>query len=542
MTSGAAAISSFLLLVFVGGTVQGLSYDSTWQARALQQFLAGASPSLNHLVLPSAANLALDEPTWIVWWAPGPTLLAYPLVATGLSLGDSFRALAVGCLLIGSLGWTRWIELFMLPRGMALLLSAAVPWVPYASNAFLQFAPEAVVFGAAPWLLLSTLWLRREIAVGNGRSSRQLAASVGVGLLLGSAYVLKYSMGFVSVGALAYLAASARPGLRAGWPPLLAVTIATMVPGLTLTFLNQALGSAANLVAVEPAARLDPESVLHLLANAPLAALGLDSMLRFLALQSGGGGPSREIWIGLLGLPGAMTLLYVGWRSRRSWTRHEPSRLAVSSLGASLACLAVVWGASANVSYDGRHLASASLATLPGALAMGKVIWPRSRARARGLLVVSAALYLVAPPILSMLLMGALVAAGPRRAEYTAGPSALYAPLLGRAGPGRELVTLLGNYDARTDVWYVAEPTAALDLPGRVIVDDAARTGEMRVPLYQVSIPSRVLALYPAWFETPPSNLGDLVKSRFPGLSWQCSPRGQRDYVSCIGDAAGPSE
>jgi hypothetical protein len=69
------AISALVLLA-TARVPEGIVGDAAVQLRALQQYVAGQSPSLNHVVMPQPTDLAHDGAVWITWWPPGPQLVA----------------------------------------------------------------------------------------------------------------------------------------------------------------------------------------------------------------------------------------------------------------------------------------------------------------------------------------------------------------------------------------------------------------------------------------------------------------------------------
>src|SRR4030042_6834764 len=85
----ATMVSATLLILLVSRAPQGLYSDPATQMKALQQYLAGESPSINHVVMPKEGDLSEDAAGWISWWPPGPQLFNYPLMAGGVGLGGA---------------------------------------------------------------------------------------------------------------------------------------------------------------------------------------------------------------------------------------------------------------------------------------------------------------------------------------------------------------------------------------------------------------------------------------------------------------------
>jgi hypothetical protein len=247
--------------------------------------------------------------------------------------------------------------------------------------------------------------------------------------------------------------------------------------------------------------------------------------LRFLLLHAGVDPAAGEIWIGLVGLPGGVLLMALLLRPRAA---DGPGLLSCAVVLTSTVALFVVWSVSSSVSYDGRHLASASIASMPLALKRACSLWRRRRPVVRPLLVGAGVVYIGLPfSIAGLLVAGATVQAP---TGYVAGPSGIYNPLLATADLAAARAALLQDYNPATDVWYLPDPVTALDLPGRAIVDDVALT---RVPVlssFQSSAPVRVRALLPPEFEQ--NGLGEVVRAAFAGTAaWTESPRNGSRYV-----------
>ena len=101
--------------------------------------------------------------------------------------------------------------------------------------------------------------------------------------------------------------------------------------------------------------------------------------------------------------------------------------------------------------------------------------------------------------------------------------SGMYNPLL--ADRDAELVrqALIQGYSAATDIWYVTDPTTALDLPGRVIVRHADFTDAaiLRKEKFVTTRPVRVRVVLPLTFER--NGKAQIIRDSFQGAgNWEC--------------------
>jgi hypothetical protein len=146
--------------------------DPSWQLKALQQHLAGQSPTINTLVQPDSRDISQDHLEWISWWPIGTNAFVYPLLRMGLSIGTAVRVLAAVALILGSVGFGYWVQVFGLPQWLAIALAIGIPWILYATLSLFQYAAEGLVFGICPWLLVGAFRLRSRWMVQRNESSR----------------------------------------------------------------------------------------------------------------------------------------------------------------------------------------------------------------------------------------------------------------------------------------------------------------------------------------------------------------------------------
>lgn len=535
-----ALLSSCSLVVATSAVPQGLYADPGWQLKALQQYLAGVSPTFNHLTTPDPSNLARDTSGWISWWPPSTQLLVYPLATwLGLSLGSAVRAVSAVCLVIGAVGWVRWFALFQMPLWVKVGLAVLFPAVRYASNALFLYSQEVLVYSSVPWLLLWTYAFAQAWNGSAARSARWTPLAVPLGLGLGTLYALKYSAALVSVACLAYLAlwplrsALSRPespdavpcftrepqafgslnGRATALLPPLAAACAFALPPLGLALFASAFGASANLVAASLHPNLRWESFLFLIANPALALADAGAPLAYVLLHPEHGLARNDLSLGIVGAPAGLLLLWVV--SRRWYVAEGPGPLARMAFAVSLVAMLVLWSVSDGVSYEYRHLAAPSFALLPLVLQEGCRLWRESGSVLRRWLLSFAGLLFIGIP----LAYGAASIAPKilRAADYVPGPSGLYNPLLATSNMVEVRKALLEGFDASTDVWYRTDPVTALDLPGRSIIvhADFLDASVLQRQAFATSGRVRIRALLPEHFER--NGKGDAIRGSFTG-------------------------
>jgi len=520
-----ALISSLLIILVALKNPQSLYSDSAWQMKALQQFIASDSPSFNHLVRPSYDDLAVNEAIWITWWPPGTNLLAYPLMAGGISAGISIRIIAIAGLILGSLGWICWFSLFELPIWIGLILALTIPSLHYGNHAVFQYSAEILVYASAPWLLLMTYQLDRycnQEIVAIKSWVKVSVISAGVGLIMGCVYILKYSLLFVLLGSLIYLGFQSITNnnyRQQKISKLIAYGLVCLffaIPLLTLNLLNQNLGGTANmLTATAKITGFKWQNLIYSIANPALAMADAESFGKTLLLNCQQGLVFNPLWIGLIGLPGGALLL---WLILRPQTLSEASLLAKIVFFTSVAALFAIWSVGATVSYDARHVASASLAILPVVLQSGCELWQKNSHNylLKVSLSIAAILYLALPLGYSSVSMMGKAIESP--VNYTVASSQIYNPRLASQNLRRVRAELLQDFNEQTDIWYIPESISALDLPGRAIVSHADFYGGLQDAILQhqdfhTSIPLRVRVLLPPSFED--NGKGLLIRSSF---------------------------
>ena len=536
----AALASTALVATVTLPAPQGLWMDPAWQLRALQQYHAGESPTLNSQTQPSQADLSRDQSDWMIWWAPGPQLTAYPFVAAGLPLGWAVRIVTVVAILVGTLGWVKWFSLFRIPPAASRLMAVALPWMHYPAKNFFIFSAEAFVYALLPWGFVAAhatvcRWKTGRAAFGTAALS---------GLLLGGGYVLKYSMLVPGLGVLLYLvlvgaalslpdvasvglARRARELLLGALPDgkgdthrviaSLAVFCLTLAaPVLLLMSVNRTHGGAANLVSASAGFYPSIATLGYAIANPALAMADADGLLRYLLMH-----PSRpwidETQLMLMGLPGGVVVLWLAFRRRPSAPAEQ---LAIAVFISTTLALVYIWTFSDSISRDARHSAGGALCVLPLVIQGGFAVWRSAGRASRAVLGGATTAFLIVPVLYGVAAVPGKVI---REWGYIAGPAGIYNQFLSPDNLAACRAALVRDFDVHRDVWYLSEAAMPLDLPGRsIVVQDFRSIDYLRQRTYRASRPMRVHALLPADYEV--NGKGQEVRASFPqAVDWRSS-------------------
>ncbi|MGI2903857.1 hypothetical protein [Tolypothrix sp. VBCCA 56010] len=535
-------IIPILLLIFIAlKNPQSLYSDSAWQMKALQQFIAGDSPSFNHLVRPSYDDLAVNKAIWITWWPPGTNLLAYPLMAQGIPVGISIRIIAIASFILGSLGWICWFSLFDFPIWIGVILALTIPSLRCGNHALFQYSAEVLVYAYAPWLILITYQFSKYL---NNETTfiknivKYLVISPVIGLILGFGYILKYSLLFVVLGALIYLGFQCITNNNSRQQKISKLTAYVLVclfcgiPLLTLNLVNQNLGETANLItATAKIISLKWQNFIYVIANPALAMTDAELLWKMLLNFQHSIAPS-SLWIGLIGIPGGILLLWLILRDR---ALPEASLLAKIVFFTSMAAIFGIWSVGATVSYEARHVVPASLAILPVALQSGYELWHKKSNSflIKGSLCIAAIFYLAIPLAYSS--TSIIVKALETSVHYTPASSQIYNPWLASQDLARVRTELVKDFNEQTDIWYLPEPITALDLPGRAMITSGdfyqgLQDANLHRQAFHTSTHLRVHVLLPRSFED--NGKGLLIRSSFvQAHEWICQEIEGSNYV-----------
>jgi hypothetical protein len=501
------------LIVLCARTTQGVDSDSAWQFRAVQQHFAAASPTFNTLVKPNPADLSENIAGWIAWWAPGNGIFVSSLMRLGLTLGQAVRFTGFLFLALGAVGWSLWIAAFRIPTTMRFLLSALIPWTIYAHNAVFYFGAETLLFGAIPWTLL----LATKFTDYLGRTQTQAVLAIPTGLSLGALYVLKYTGLFIAIGAMTFILIESAISLRRKRLPLKALGpavlcgIASLVPVIALTSVNIMRANTMNLVTASPALHWHWDTLLFAVANPVLAAASASSPLQKVFVDVVGFSlRSSELLTALVALPGAAAL----WLLICHRLPSRPNgRLACCLLVMSVGSVVAIWTISSGASFEARHVAGASIAIVPYLIEQAVALrsW-----RTRTILAVCGICYLLFPSLYGI---SGFAGKTLRHSRYQPGPSGLYNPFLSKTDAGRSRSLLLRDFNASTDVWYVINPIASLDLPGRILTRRAMDLSidQLRQEVFYSRQAVRVRLVLPDDFEG--NGKAAVIRRAFPGAA-----------------------
>jgi len=521
-----ALASSVTILLLVARTPQALYSDPAWQLKALQQYLAGEAKSFNNLAQPDPHDLSVNSSEWISWWPLGTNILVYPLLRARISMGLAVRCLAAFALVAGSVGFGYWLSFFRLPRWMAITLAVGIPWIRYANLGLFSYAAEALVYGIAPWIVLGVLQLRNRWICEPTKASPLLAT--GVGLLLGSAYWLKYSAVFTSLGAIVYLLATARTlRKRSGVTSDLVIVVSGFVALVAaLNILNRTMGAAMNSVTQAFSVHFDwqlPANVVGLFA---MAMADADGLWRYVLFHPG------HAWVAfsytylcLIGLPGGLVLLWLLFRSSEEETFRLARYIFLTSVGAFVLVM-IVFGARA---YEARYVSAIGIVLIPVVIQSALQLWPQTSRLTRIVLILSGAFYIAVPTLYGATSVWGKVRRTP---HYTSGPSHLYNPLLANNDAKTAVNNLLADFRPDTDVWYLTEPVSAMDLPGRAILrhSDFLSVEQLKRDNFRTNAPIRVRLLLPPSFEQ--NGKGQIIRDSFPQAQrWKTITVRDTNYV-----------
>lgn len=514
MSPGVYSAIVTILIVLVSGACQGIDSDTGYQVRALQQNREGVSPTFNTFISPKPADLSQDVASWMVWWAPGNGILLSLIMHLGLNLGTAARILAILCLVVGAGGWSLWIASFALNNWIRLLVSAGLPWSVYVHNAVFYYGAETLLFAATPWALLVTVkWMKYL-----NRGQCPVILAVLSGGSLGILYALKYTGGFVTLGALGFVlfqAAGAmirrRVSLQSLWP-IAFFTVLALTPAIFINVINSAHTHTMNLVTARLAFQWQWETLLFGMVNPVLAFARADAALgqlfNLLHLPLG----SIEIFSGTVALLGAVGLWFL---ICSNFPSRLNAQLSYFVLLTSVASLAAIWTISSSASYESRHVAMASIAILP--YLAEQAIALRS-GRMKVILALCGFVYVLVPSA-----YGAVAVVGKtiRHARYQVGPSGLYNGYLSNRDVARTRSRLLLDFSPASDVWYVVNPVAAADLPGRVLIrrTNDITVDDLRKEKFYSSKPVRIRLLLPDDDER--RGTGAIIRDSFPrAVGW----------------------
>jgi hypothetical protein len=470
-------------------------FDGSWHVLAAAQFGRGESPTPGHVTLVAENDLSTSRPTWISWYAPGIGFLLGPFALAGVPVGLALQVVVAAFVLAGALGWLRWAMLFALPSWFLLLGAFWLPGGLYAGGALREYVAEVMVFGATPWtlLLVHRLLTRPSPALW----------WLGCGVALGSLYLLKYSASFVGLSVMLLLAwVTLRDRSRWSLERLVATGLGFALLPALLTLVAQQGSGSANLLSAGGLGLPAADSVLIAATGLALVVSGLDFLARGLA--EGWGAPYASI--ALAGIPG---MLWFTW----SWTQAARSTAAARlALAVALGhvTLFVLASASPNVSVEPRHLLAGGLAILPLALS-GALADIRRGGQGRVFGHSVLAVFTLALPWL--LTTGFAIQRPAWGALPTSGRNQIGIRSLGGVTPAQVVASVPSQ--TPQDVWFLADPNAAIDLPLRILLNGTIWFPGPSLPIYRTSQPVTVHAVLP--WELEINGSAERVRQSFRG-------------------------
>lgn len=531
-------ISCILVVWFTKSTPLHLWTDPAWQLKALQQYLAGESPSLNHRVEPSWGDISKNSAHWIFWHSPGTQLLAYPFMAGGVALGDALRIIAIASLIVGSLGWICWIFLFRLPLWFKIAYAISLPWIPYQTNFLFWYTAEVFVYSLTPWILLavhrfSLLWSEPRTCVQDRSERKQdfgiILPSVLLGFAMGFVYILKYTAVFASLGALVYLGLVMHQIYKNKshiFTPRLVLSfvlliIFFLIPVLGLNLLNYKLSHNLNLITYTYKFNLRLRNFIYLLGFPVLALVDAESLYYYLYnifLHPQHGVINNRIWLGFSGLPGGLLLWWLIFRSQ-IFKDDKPGLLAIATFFINSAAMFLIWTVSKQ-KPEARYFVPGSIAILPFIIQSGIHVFKSTNAKTiKTVLVLAFISYVLIPLVYGYFSFNGYISyAGKIKRtpkNYIVGPSHLYNPSLAHNNLPAVLDKLKRDFNPITDIWYIPDPICALDIPGRAIIIHAqfVSLASLQNQKFLSSLPCRVHALIPYYLEE--DGRGQAIRASF---------------------------
>lgn len=470
--TAAALLGCAIVLALVLPAPQNVIWDVAYQLMAVKQYMAGQVPTINHLKHPVMWNLEWNSTRWLQEWPPGLNVIVHGLMTLlGLSMGASIRAIAVAMLILGAVGWARWVSLSGLSSRWRRVYAFGMPLLYYSYSPLFDFSCESFVFGLAPWLLISTDTTARELEQWRekrGSARRAFSQSVCFFSFVALLYVLKYSSVLITLGCVAYVMRAWIGTAGMSYTRWITLTLAlAAVPILAVDLTGMLAGETPNRIFF-PDFRASYRLLLPALTVNVMSLTGFEfaavdivkylHSLDVLALER-----ITTMQAAILAIPGGIGLLWILATQRGHSRQFELMRVV---LAFQLALFIGLWSfKNTGAGYNARYIATTGAALLPllAELLLGDAYSRRGGHRLclRAIL----GIYVAFPA-----LYGALYLA--RKSAnlwgYTPSVNGLYSPWLSGKGGYIDLVTRYAKSDPYKEAWYTFNPILALELPGRV--------------------------------------------------------------------------
>jgi hypothetical protein len=501
------------------------------QLKALQQYLRGESPSFNHIVTAHPDNLAKNNAEWISDSPPGTQLMVYPLLKNGVILGNALRIIVSICIFAGAIGWICWFSLFRLPAWTKIALAALLPWMRYSSDALFMYIADILNYAAAPWILLATftlgkVWERKEYSFFKTSAFFAL-----FGFCLGCAYLLKYSLVFISSAAVVYLGLKIFRRINIDLKRRIAyfagIAVFFVIPPICLNLINYKMSGQPSMRPIGTGLHPQLRDFLYLLANPALAVANAEAFFRYVLFHPGHKLVEHQVWLAFLGLPGGLLLWWILLRSR---ILKGYESLAAISFFVSCIVAYLLWISPYVISYQTRHIAAAGMAILPLIIQNGFDLWKTARWQVLRITLLIVGIIYIAIPLVSGIPSVAIKTL--RTAGYKVGPSGIYNPMLAHNDLAGVRDRLMKDFSPQVDIWYFVWPIDSLDLPGRMILMDLVgyeNTDLLRQKKYIGGTGLRIHALLLPELE---DGRGGIIRNSFlRSGSWERKEIKGSDYV-----------
>jgi hypothetical protein len=205
-------ICLFLItLIFVSRTIYpyAISSDASYSLKSVQQWVSGATSSINTLSVVDPNDLSKNASAWIAWWAPGMSFAFTPLAAIGLPLGNASLLTAYLLFLSGSIGWLRVADKLEVVYPVKIITALTLPLLALGDAtryvAYALMVGEIVPYAITSWLILYSLSFTSFVQKSQSKFLDILGKLSFLSILLGFVYWLKYSAFATAAGILVYL-------------------------------------------------------------------------------------------------------------------------------------------------------------------------------------------------------------------------------------------------------------------------------------------------------------------------------------------------
>ena len=530
---------SWLILTIVAFKIpQGVYSDPAYGFKALMQNILEYSPSINHRMSPLDSDISRLKADWIYWWPAGSQLIVYPLVRNGVPLGAAVRIVTLAFILIGAMGWMRWVFMFRLPFFWNLIFAFFLPWNHYATDSISRYSTEICIFAISPWILCGAMQFGQALDQGKKISH---GISAGLGVFMSSLFLFKYTGIFIAFGAMTYLGIKVYRGyFQKGYKKgvihaYLILVISFAALPLAQNLLNFTLAGQPNPISATLKFGVKWEDILFLLSYPSMSPIDANSLWSYILLHPTHGLAkyffgtdlmieSGSLWLAFLGLPGGLFIL---WLIVKTKVFDAAGELAKVSFLTGLAVIFFLFIISRAELYQARYFFSFTMAILPWCIQQCYGFKPNGFSLWK-IFQMLALFYVILPFFYGFV---AVIGKTMRVPSYVYGASGFYNPLLSKENIPRAQNSLLKDASVEQDVWYVTDPITALDVRGKVIIRHADFVAaEALRQKFVSSKPLSVHVIMPARFEQ--NGKGQIIRECFvQAMSWKKIPIEDGEYI-----------